>query len=275
MTAVSIWAFISGQLPPVWAKAVLPGALLLAWVGWMDDARPVSPWTRLIIQVAVSFYLIVFIRESGQLIPIWHALVAVGLLVWVMNLFNFMDGSHGMAGFQALYAGAVLAVILAISGQPQLALAASVIAGAALGFLPWNFPRPRVFMGDVASVPLGFVIGAVILQGITIEAIHPAVALLVMAIFLADGTPTLLRRVFRGERWYTPHTQHMYQRLIRQGWSHSRVLTIYQTINVLLVLPATVLAVMYPEQAWPVTGACFFVLLAGWYAASRRVEVHI
>jgi Fuc2NAc and GlcNAc transferase len=271
---VSALLFTRGQLPPLWAVVVLPGSLLLALVGWLDDARPVSPWIRLIIQLIVSFSLIAFMKQSGQLMMVWQMIIAAGLLVWMMNLFNFMDGSHGMAGFQAVYAGVVTCALLLVAGQVSWALTACITAGAAAGFLPWNFPRPRVFMGDVASVPLGFMIGAVLLESVSTAAIHPGVALLVMAVFFADATPTLLRRVIRGERWYTPHKQHMYQRLIGQGWSHSRVLAIYQAINVLLVLPAIVVAMMYPEQTWLVMGTCFMVLLIGWYAASRRVEVH-
>ena len=130
-------------------------------------------------------------------------------------------------------------------------------------------------MGDSGSVPLGFVLGSLLLLGVVRDALQPAVAAMVLAVFLTDSTLTLIQRVIRGERWYTAHRKHVYQRLITIGWPHSRVLLLYQAINITIVVPAIALATMYPQHAWPIAGLLALLLAAGWYVASLRLEVRI
>jgi hypothetical protein len=98
-------------------------------------------------------------------------------------------------------------------------------------------------------------------------------SILIMSVFIVDSTLTLLARVFRGERWYTAHAQHVYQRLIAQGWSHSQVLVVYQAINVMLVLPAIVLAGIYPQYATVTAILVLLMLGACWHIANRRLGV--
>ena len=195
------------------------------------------------------------------------------MLVWLMNLYNFMDGSHGMAGFEGVFVASCFTVLAWLSDHTALALLGGVIAGACAGFLPWNFPRPRIFMGDAGSVPLGFMLGVLLALGLVESAITLPQALLLLIVFLVDASLTLLRRVIRGERWYTPHKQHVYQRLIAQGWTHSRVLLAYQAINLVVVVPALVLVNKVPAYTWPVTALVVVALSAGWYAASSRLEM--
>jgi Fuc2NAc and GlcNAc transferase len=269
----SLWLYANAALPTEWAAAVVPGVAILALVGWVDDMRRLSPLLRVFVQLAVSFGLLGLLRSSGQLDG-WPVLLTVGLaLVWIMNMYNFMDGSHGMAGFQGLFAGLVTGVVFLQGAHDGLGLAALLVAAVCLGFLPWNFPAPRVFMGDAGSVPLGFALGALLCLGVVRGLISLPVGLMVLSVFLVDSTLTLLKRVIEGERWYTAHRKHVYQRLIAQGWPHSRVLLLYQAINIIVVTPAIVLAMMYPEHAWPIAGLLTLLLTAGWYAASLRLEV--
>lgn len=152
-----------------------------------------------------------------------------------------------------------------------MALLALIVAAACAGFLPLNFPQAAVFMGDVASVPLGFVFGAFAVYGIQTDVIDLASSILIMAVFIVDATLTLVVRVIRGERWYTAHNQHVYQRLIVQEWSHSQVLMAYQAVNMLVVLPAIVLVNLYPRFAMPTTALTLFLLGACWYIANRKL----
>mgnify|MGYP001818164233 CR=1 FL=1 len=154
-----------------------------------------------------------------------------------------------------------------------MALLALVVAGACAGFLPLNFPGAKVFMGDVASVPLGFIFAALLVFGLQTGSLNWPASLLVMSLFIVDATFTLLRRVFRGERWYTAHAQHVYQRLIAHGWTHSRVLVLYQVINVIWVLPVIVLAEIYPSNAIILAGLGYFLLGTCWYIANWRLGV--
>ncbi|MFT5140327.1 MAG: Fuc2NAc and GlcNAc transferase [Lysobacterales bacterium] len=268
----SLLPFINEQITPLWHQAVLPGLLVLTLVGWMDDRKSLSAIFRLLIQLAVSFGLLSCIALSGYQFGWLNGLLGAIAIVWIMNFYNFMDGSNGMAGFQGLFTGILLAVLFQLKNQPDLMIPAILVAASCAGFLPFNFPRPRVFMGDSGSVPLGFAIGALLAFGLIRDAIDFPQAILVLTVFLIDSSLTLINRVIRGERWYTPHKQHVYQRLIGQGWPHSRVLLLYQAVNVFFVVPVVMLATLYPEYAWPLTGTSFLLLTAGWYMASHNMR---
>lgn len=261
-------------LPLFWWQNLLPGLLLLALVGWLDDKRPVSTLIRLLVQLAVSFWLLVFSWPDFSLTGLGLFAGVAAAMVWMMNLYNFMDGSNGMAGFQGVFAGLVLAVLFQNGGQSEMAMIALVVAAACAGFLPLNFPDARVFMGDVASVPLGFIFAALMVYGVSTGSLGLVSSMLVMSLFIVDATLTLLKRVILREQWYTAHAQHVYQRLIARGWSHSRVLLLYQTINVIWVLPVLILAEKYQTYAVLTAGASFFVLSASWYMFNRRLGMN-
>jgi UDP-N-acetylmuramyl pentapeptide phosphotransferase/UDP-N-acetylglucosamine-1-phosphate transferase len=126
-------------------------------------------------------------------------------------------------------------------------------------------------MGDVASVPLGFIFASIAVFAIQAGSLSWQVACLIMSVFIVDATMTLFARVIRKEQWYTAHAQHIYQRLIGQGWSHRRVLVVYQAINIFLVLPAIILAEMYPQNAMVTAVSVFLLLGASWYFVNRRL----
>jgi Fuc2NAc and GlcNAc transferase len=258
-------------LPGFWWQNMLPGVLLLAIVGWRDDKQTVSPLIRLLVQLAVSVWLIGFGWSEFSLKDWGLFTIVTVAMVWLMNLYNFMDGSNGMAGFQGVFAGVIMAVFFQMGEQHAMALIALVVAAACMGFLPLNFPQARVFMGDVASVPLGFIFASLAVYGIQTGSLSLSISILVMSVFIIDATLTLLVRLFRGERWYTAHAQHVYQRLIALGWSHRQVLVIYQAINVILVLPAIVLAEMYPQFAIVTVGLILLLLGTCWQIANWRL----
>lgn len=180
-----------------------------------------------------------------------------------------------MAGFQGVFAGLLLAVFFQDGGQYAMALLALSVAAACAGFLPLNFPMARVFMGDVASVPLGFIFASFAVYGMQTGSLSLSISILIMSIFIVDATLTLFTRVLSGEQWYTAHAQHVYQRLIIQGWSHRQVLIAYQAINVILVLPALVLAEKHPQYAMVITGLTLLLLGVCWYFANRRLGMPV
>jgi Fuc2NAc and GlcNAc transferase len=258
-----------------WSSCVLPGIVILSLLGWWDDHASLSARFRFLIQLAVSSYLVGCMVHSGWS-PGLVQLAAAGLfLLWMTNLYNFMDGSNGMAGLQGVFGGVVLACLFHHAGQNQIALAAALLAACCLGFLPWNLGRPRIFMGDAGSLALGFALGALLLYGVAKDAFGLPVALMVMLVFLTDSTLTLLLRVIRGERWYTAHRQHLYQRLIAHGWTHGRVLLFYQAINLTLVVPGIVVADNYPALAWIVAVAMILALGLGWYLVLKNIGVFV
>jgi len=260
-------------MPPYWAGCVLPGMIVLAITGWWDDHRSLGIGLRFLIQLAVTIYLIACL-SGNDWTGGWIGMLLGGLFVlWMTNLYNFMDGSNGMAGLQGVFASCVLAWLFGHAGAVQSSLLSLLLAAACAGFLPWNLGRARVFMGDVGSLSLGFVLAALLLQGFGSGAFSLPVALLVMLLFLADASLTLLSRVIRGERWYNAHRQHLYQRLIAGGWSHGRVALWYQAINLVLILPGIGIAVLYPSAAWPVALSLVGLFSVGWYLLTRKFGV--
>lgn len=269
---VSLVAVREG-MPGWWAVCVVPGVILLAVTGWWDDHRPLSAKLRFLVQVAAAIYLVACFHVHGLVNETWLLLLGVLFIVWMTNLYNFMDGSNGMAATQGVFGGLVLTGLFSHSGDVSAALLCLLLAASCAGFLPWNLGRARVFMGDVGSLSLGFIFGALLLYGAGHGVFSLPVALMVMALFLADSSLTLLARVMRGEQWYNAHRQHLYQRMIAQGWTHGRVLLLYQAINLMLVLPVVALAVHYPAIAWPAALVLGLVLGTGWYLSIKKIGV--
>jgi UDP-N-acetylmuramyl pentapeptide phosphotransferase/UDP-N-acetylglucosamine-1-phosphate transferase len=167
----------------------------------------------------------------GWLPPALDVIAAALLWVWFVNLFNFMDGIDGIAGSEA--AAISLGLVLVAGGQPGIAVPAAAIAGAALGFLVWNWAPARVFLGDVGSVPLGYVLGFLLYQ-LALRGAWQA-ALILPAYFLADATITLVRRLARGERVWQAHREHFYQRAVQRGLGHDAVVLRVVVADIVLI----------------------------------------
>jgi len=273
LLVTSIAMQFSQPLPIFWWLNMLPGVVALAAAGWFDDRHHISSLLRLLIQLAVSIWLLSSICFQNTSINISLCVGMLIAMIWWMNLYNFMDGSNGMAGFQGVFAGLVMAALFWQGDQLAMAALALVVAAVCVGFLPLNFPRASIFMGDVASVPLGFIFASLAVYGLHTGVMSLSLSLLIMSVFIVDATLTLLARVIAGERWYTAHNQHIYQRLIAKGWSHSRVLAVYQALNVILVLPAIVLASMYTQYAIVIAGLTISILGACWYITNWKIGI--
>jgi UDP-N-acetylmuramyl pentapeptide phosphotransferase/UDP-N-acetylglucosamine-1-phosphate transferase len=269
---VSLW-LARPLFPSWWSVCVAPGLVLLAGVGWWDDHRPLSARIRFAVQLLACGFLLWCAVRSGWMGETLAVILAGIFILWMTNLYNFMDGSNGMAGLQGVYGGFVLAWLFAVGGDMPSALVAAAVASACLGFLPWNLGQARVFMGDVGSLVLGFTFGAMIVFGVASGAFALPVGLMVMSLFLTDSTLTLLVRVMKGERWYNAHRQHLYQRLIVRGWTHGRVALLYQVINLALVVPGIALAVKFPQSAWLIALAMALVFSLGWYLIIKKIGV--
>jgi UDP-N-acetylmuramyl pentapeptide phosphotransferase/UDP-N-acetylglucosamine-1-phosphate transferase len=199
--------------------ALVSVALGLAMLSLLDDMRGLSVRIRFVGHFLAAAATVYALSEM----PLWIGWLAVPALVWMTNLYNFMDGSDGLAGGMALFGFASYGAAAWFGGAESSALLAWVVAAAAGGFLLFNFPPARVFMGDVGSIPLGFLAGAMGLAGWTTNMWPIAFPLLVFSPFIVDASMTLTRRLLRGEKIWRAHHSHYYQRLVRMGWSHRRL----------------------------------------------------
>jgi Fuc2NAc and GlcNAc transferase len=259
------WTWILGA-------TVIAVSSVLAAVGLIDDMRPMRASYRLWVQLIVSTALLFSMGGvpeferfaygyTGRML-LYPLLLLV--ILWWINLFNFMDGIDGLAGSQAgfmLLSGAGLLAWLnpAVMAHPMwlwmLCLSAAVI-----GFLLLNWPPAKIFMGDVGSVYLALMILSLGLMSIRYQWVSVPAGLgiwaILGAVFVSDATVTLLVRMATGQRWHEGHRSHLYQRLSRRWGSHQKVTALYITINVLWLLPLAVACVMWPK--WVLV----FILLA-------------
>ncbi len=195
----------------------LGAALVLAVVSFADDVYGLPTLARLAAQLAAAAAVVAF--ELGYSEPVLFAILLVAI-TWYANLYNFMDGSDGLAGGMAAIGFGAYALAAHLEGaQPFAALCAS-IAAASVAFLVFNFHPARMFMGDVGSVPLGFLAGALGVFGWSRGHWPIWFPLLVFAPFVCDASLTLLRRLLRRERVWQAHKEHYYQRLVRMGFGH-------------------------------------------------------
>ncbi|GEM18975.1 MraY family glycosyltransferase [Nitrosococcus oceani] len=243
--ALLVWG--RGEISSEAAFFLLPGAFLVAGIGYGDDLYDVSPLWRIVTHfiaalIAVYFLLAMDIRQYGWEIFFWPELgVVAGILfamVWSINLFNFMDGIDGLAGMEACFVFSVGGWWLWEAEAYGYAYLAWVLVAVVAGFLVWNWPSARIFMGDGGSGFLGFLIAAFTFAGHVWWDIPILLWIIVYGVFWFDATVTLLRRILAGERWYSAHCSHAYQRLYQIGWSHRKVLLAISGINMALVTVA-------------------------------------
>lgn len=195
------------------------GVGVLAGLSLIDDWRHLPFGLRLGVHLAVAA-VVVFLHPAANL----PATIAVLLLIaWSINAYNFMDGADGFAGSMAVVGFGAYAMACVLAGQTGLAALAAAVAGACGGFLMFNWHPARIFMGDVGSIPLGFLAAGLGWQGVWAGFWPGWFPLLVFAPFLLDATVTLCKRVLRRERFWQAHRDHYYQRMIRLGESHAVV----------------------------------------------------
>ncbi len=206
-------AFVLVRAEPVLAALVAA----LAVISYLDDRShlPIALRFGAHAVAAVAFVLM----AAPDVHPAWQAVLALATL-WVTNLYNFMDGSDGLAGGMALFGFGAYALAAWLAGDTVFAAVAASIAAAAGAFLVFNFPPAKVFMGDAGSIPLGFLAAALGILGWRAEHWPPWFPALVFSPFIVDASVTLARRVLRGEAFWRAHRTHYYQRLVQLGWGH-------------------------------------------------------
>jgi UDP-N-acetylmuramyl pentapeptide phosphotransferase/UDP-N-acetylglucosamine-1-phosphate transferase len=200
---------------PLWLLGVL--ALALAVLSMIDDLDHIPTALRLAAHLTAAAVAVWYLLSPMN--PLVLLLLALAL-AWTTNLYNFMDGADGLAGGMTLIGFGTYAVAAQLAGAPALAALSLALCAASGAFLLYNFHPARVFMGDVGSVPLGFLAGALGLEGWVNDVWPLWFPALVFAPFMCDATLTLLKRLVRRERVWKAHREHYYQRLVRMGFGH-------------------------------------------------------
>ena len=220
------------------ALLLLAGAALVAIVGWIDDRRGLAVRTRLAVHVTAGL-LVGIVAATGETTMPIRILLFAWWTFWTVssvNLVNFMDGINGLVASQvAIFA---LSVALFPANATVVGALTMVLAAACVGFLPWNFPRARIFLGDVGSGALGYLVPALALLASRTEGVAFVPAHLPLLALYVDAVWTIFRRWRKGERITTPHRSHLYQRLANGGMGHTAVTIIYAAAAVVGALAA-------------------------------------
>ncbi len=276
--ALLIAGALIGWLPLERAHLLLTVLLgVIALTGWLDDIRGISARVRFVVYIALaaaSVYLVMSARTtSAHFELLLYVSIAAIALAWLINLYNFMDGINGLAALEAIF------VLLGIAWFAQGSVYAHTFAqihffsGAALtGFLLWNFPAGKVFMGDAGSAFLGLFLGVLMLWSYQMHGPSPTIWLILLAAFIADATYTLLVRAITHQRLYAAHRLHAYQRLTdRLSASHAGTTGAIMAINICWLLPVAWL--VHNDLIDDAPGLClaYIPILTGCYCLKAGV----
>lgn len=237
LTGVAIGGAMGWIRPPLTAALIIGGAAI-AIVSWLDDIYRLSIGTRLIVHTLASAGALaclggvshVSVGDTIHRLGVVGNVFVIAGMVWVTNLYNFMDGADGFAALEAVMVSIGAAIIMPIH-TPEARYLALLLAAAALGFFYWNRPPASVFMGDVGSCFIGFYFGVLAIDAKTSSAMPMTVWVIMLGFFVTDATLTLVRRMVSGKRWTEGHRTHAYQRLLKSGWSDRQILIPLVVIN--------------------------------------------
>lgn len=237
--------------------AIVGGGGAVALTGWVDDRKGLKQLSRIFLHLVSAAWAVAWLGPVPPL-PLgsvsWNwgwmgQLTVVIAFAWLINLYNFMDGTDGIAGIEAVTVALLAGGLCFLAGFAAMSSVYGLLACAVAGFLVWNWPPARIFMGDAGSGFLGFVFASLACWAFMSETrlLWPCVILL--SVFIADATTTLLRRMAKGEQWYEAHRSHAYQKIARRV-GHRPVAIGVGILNVLVLGPVAWLAWLHPRYGF-------------------------
>ena len=272
----------SGLVPSRLFLALVPSGAAVAAVGFVDDRWTLSARIRLLVHFMAASWAVLWIKpvnlfafERGA--PLLEGLVYVLStlgIVWFLNMYNFMDGIDGIAGTQAVFMSLGTVVLSVLSVGITYAVAPAIVIGAAsLGFLLWNWPPAKIFLGDIGSGYLGFVFAVIGLASGIHDPVAPWTLLILAGVFAVDATFTVIRRFLRGERITQPHRTHGFQ-LLAKKLGHRKVTSSIALVNLLWLLPCALATAAWPQSVDWILPLALCPLIIGAFAigAGSRAE---
>ncbi len=276
VTVIYLWS--AGYIAPEAGLAIGAGCLLVAAVGWADDKYNLNAGWRMFLYTLASLWALYWLhaQETGSNHELMifmniqtYLLPAIGM-VWLTNLYNFMDGTDALAMAQAVCAGLMGGFIFYNTANYGLAVLCWAVVASSAGFGVWNWPPAKIFMGDVGSCTLGFGFGALALAGEKYNGAGILIWAILLSVFISDATLTLIMRICKKEKWYAAHRSHAYQKLTQMGISHRQLVTGVILMNIILIWPAACIASYFPDMAIWILLTVYFVCLMFWALINTR-----
>ncbi|MFJ2482998.1 glycosyltransferase family 4 protein [Pseudomonas sp. NPDC087598] len=269
LIAIGVMSLQSAISLPVLC-ALLGAGGLVAIIGFMDDHGHIAARWRLFAHFVAAIWVVFWLGGLPQMVIFGHAVnfawagsvLAAVYLVWMLNLYNFMDGIDGIASVQAICACLGCSLLYCLGELPHLMWVPLMLAFSVIGFLFWNFPPARIFMGDAGSGFIGIVLGGLSLQAAHADQRWFWVWLILLGVFIVDATFTLLRRLMRGDKVYEAHRSHAYQYASRRYGRHLPVTLGVLFINVCWLLPLAASVIYMDIDGASATLIAYIPLLA-------------
>jgi UDP-N-acetylmuramyl pentapeptide phosphotransferase/UDP-N-acetylglucosamine-1-phosphate transferase len=244
--------------------------LLVAVVSYWDDYRPLRADLRLLAHFIASFWLLAFGGMTWiqcisapmlaiMLSPTMQFIISSLFIVWMINLYNFMDGMDGSAAGMTVIGFSSLAILGLIAGIEEFVLLNGLIVAVTLGFLYFNFPPAKVFMGDTGASSLGYLAALMLLWGLAWSIVPLWIGILIFSPFIVDATVTLVRRFFSGQKIWLAHREHYYQRLIQLGWGHKK--TVLWQYVLMLACSLSAISAIFVNQFWQAVILIIWILI--------------
>ena len=256
LAAIAI-AYWLGMIRYSYLLIFFVGGLAIVLIGFADDRFDLRAILRLAVHIAAASWILFWFGGMPPL-GLGTALVDLGwvgnifaalAMVWFFNLFNFMDGIDGMATSGTIYVTAAAALILYLNGDHSLALLSALLCAATTGFVYYNWPPARVFLGDSGSSFFSYTIAALVLGSLWNDSMSLWTWLILLGYFVVDTTVTLLTRLVTGSKWYRAHRSHAYQNLARIWGDHLKMVRLVLLVELLWLLPLALLSVWMHEVA--------------------------
>ncbi|MFK3943070.1 glycosyltransferase family 4 protein [Pseudomonas monteilii] len=250
LALAGLWSV--GQVASADVIALGGAGLLVAVVGFIDDHQHIPARWRLLGHGLAALWLLAWLGGLPTVVvaglsvsaPWLLVPLAVLYLVWLLNLYNFMDGIDGIAGLEAVVVCLAMSGLYLAGGHAEAMTAPLVLVAAVMGFLLWNFPPAKIFMGDAGSGFLGVTLGGLSLQGAWVAPDYLWAWLILLGVFIVDATVTLLRRLFNGDKVYEAHRSHAYQHAARRVAGHRPVTLAVAALTLGWLLPIACLVVL-------------------------------
>lgn len=269
-TLALIYVWLQHSINTALVCALIIGGIVIAILGYCDDIYHIKPRTRVIIHFATATFALYLLNGlpildfgTWQFHLHWKGtLVGIISIVWLTNLYNFMDGIDGLAGSEGLFVSLAAGFILWFTSHHDIALLFFLLAASIGGFILLNWPPAKIFLGDVGSGYLGYIIAVLGIYSCKQTTLSISFWLILLAVFICDATFTVIQRAINGKPWYVAHREHAYQRLVAAGATHQQITLAILCLNILMLLPFALIA-MY----WPLYG--------GWSMMAAVISLYI
>lgn len=262
------------------SMSLLIGLIIVATTGLFDDYNNLPISVRAVLYVLASIISIYLIGGFSSLtintyrfnLGSFGFVLSVLFVVWITNLYNFMDGTDGFAAIQTICVSLFCGSLLYLSGNFSVAIILFCLVASSLGFLYWNWAPAKIFMGDVGSCTIGFLFGLLSLYTGKEGVISMSVWLILLAPFIGDATFTLFRRIMNKEKWCKAHNSHVYQKLYQLGMSHGKLAKVLLGVNIILVWPFAYLAYLYKNIEFTMLILTYFIMGIIWLAVQNKFK---